>query len=166
MVRALAHRLFPDSGAVFDETGAYRYLLWRDFAPDPTDHCLWILLNPSTATADEDDPTIRRCQTFTKLWGFDSCRVVNIFAWRSTDPHVLPELADPIGPDNNAWISREVAAAKHIVCAWGAHGSLHDRSTEVREILGEYERWCFGRTKSGEPLHPLYLPNTSPLVKF
>jgi hypothetical protein len=158
--------LFRRWGATYDPDPMYRYTLWRNFVDAPVDPCLWVMLNPSTATESVDDPTIRRCQDFSRLWGYDACRVVNVFALRSTDPRGLRLVVDPVGPLNDDAIAREAAAASRIVCAWGAHGTFKDRSLQVVHLLRHYDLWCFGQTKNGQPLHPLYQPSTSPLVKF
>lgn len=152
-------------GAEYDASERYRYTLWRDYAA-PSERLLWIMLNPSTATAEVNDPTVRRCQTFGLTWGFTSIHVVNIFALRSTDPANLYREVDPVGPDNNYWISREIADAALIVCAWGSHGRLNARADTVRTMLIGREAWCFALTAAGQPVHPLYQLATSPLVRF
>ena len=124
------------------------------------------MLNPSTATEFEDDPTVRKCQEFARRWGHDACRVVNIFAWRSTDPAVLPSLADPIGPENDAHIVREAATAARIVCAWGNFGTVRGRGWQVRQMLTSYACWCFQINQNGEPAHPLYQPYAKPLIAY
>lgn len=158
--------LLVSAGATFDESHRYRYVLWRNFVNEPVDPCLWVMLNPSTATEFEDDQTVRKCQDFSRIWGHDSCRVVNIFAWRSTDPKVLPHIDDPIGPQNDYYIREEALRAKRIICAWGNWGWVRDRSRAVRQLLQPFECWCFKVTQSGEPNHPLYMPKTSPLIRY
>lgn len=147
-----------------DDSKRYRYVLWRNFVAKPANSCLWVMLNPSTADEYQDDPTIRRCQRFSRSWGYDACRVVNMFAYRSTNPDVLRAVHDPIGPENDIYIKREAASASRVVVAWGAHGALHGRSVQVRALLSGSPCWCFGLTKSGEPLHPLYQHSSSALV--
>lgn len=158
--------LLVSAGATFGDDDRYRYNLWRNFVVDPKDACLWVMLNPSTATETADDPTVRRCQQFSRAWGFDACRVVNIFAWRSTDPKVLTLLEDPVGPENDEWIAREASWAGKIICAWGAYGHLRGRSEQMHRLLSPYEPWCFGLTKNMQPLHPLYQHSTTPLVRW
>ena len=153
-------------GAVFDDTKTYRYVLWRNFVVEPKSTCLWIMLNPSTADEFKDDPTVRRCQQFSRQWGFDACRVVNIFAYRSTNPKILSNLANPVGPENDLHLQRETKTATKIVCAWGAHGSVNDRSLSVRQLLIACECWCFGLTKNNEPRHPLYQHSKTALVRW
>jgi len=160
--------LFVSAGATFDSTQLYRYVLWRNFVAEPTAPCLWVLLNPSTATEFQDDPTVRRCQEFSRRWGHDGCRVVNIFAWRSTDPTVLRKLHDPIGPGNDEYITTEATRSRRIVCAWGrGHWRfVRERARIVREILSRYECWCFGKTQFGEPIHPLYQARSAVLHRY
>lgn len=154
------------AGATFDPAKVYRYVLWRNFIITPKYACLWIMLNPSTADEHQDDPTIRRCQQFSRQWGFDSCRVVNLFAFRSTNPAALPLVTDPVGPQNDAYLQREAVAASKIICAWGVRGTLGGRSASIRTLLSGIESWCFGMTKGGEPLHPLYQPATRTLARW
>ena len=146
----------------------YRYLLTRRW-DDPTGpNVLWIMLNPSTADETEDDPTIRKCVGFSKLWGCSALSVVNLFALRSTDPRKLYTAKNPVGPENNEWIRNVVKTASFVVIAWGARGSFMDRDYSVLSILkaAGVEVFCLGTTKSGEPKHPLYISYSTKPVKF
>lgn len=158
--------LLVSAGATFDASKTYRYALWRNFVPEPKDSCLWVMLNPSTADAYSDDPTIRRCQQFSRQWGYDACRVVNAFAFRATQPKALEVVADPVGPENDTHLLLESAVATRIICAWGVHGAFNGRSASVRALLKDRECWCFGLTKNHEPLHPLYQHSSSSLVRW
>jgi hypothetical protein len=122
------------------------------------------MLNPSTADASVDDPTIRRCMGFAMRWEFDGIEVVNLFALRSTDPKALYREIDPIGIANDAAIGTAAHASELLVCAWGAHGSHDLRGYAVRDALIGLEPMAFGFTKSGQPKHPLYLRSDSQLV--
>jgi hypothetical protein len=114
------------------------------------------MLNPSTADAARDDPTIRSCVHFTRQWGYGGLVVVNLFAWRATDPAELVAASDPVGPANDATIAR-YAMGRRIIAAWGSHGELLDRDCAVLEMLGDRRRIaCLGLTASGKPRHPLY----------
>lgn len=147
--------------AILSECGAYRYRLerrWGDGAP-----VVFVMLNPSTADATKDDPTIRRCIKYAHRWGADGLVVVNLFAWRATNPKELAEVAAPIGPGNDAHIARAVAEAKVIVAAWGAHGHLKGRGSSVRTMLGPGAK-AFGFTLAGHPVHPLYQRQDAELV--
>lgn len=146
--------------AVFSECGAYRYFLSRRWASG--NNCIvWICLNPSTADHQKNDPTVTRLCNFSRKWGYDSLRLLNIFALRSTDPRGLKKIDDPIGPDNDWWF-REIAHARgqDIVCAWGVHGNYMNRGADVMNSLllsSGAKTHVLGWTKSGMPKHPLYL---------
>jgi hypothetical protein len=154
------------SSAVFDEANVYRYGLgrrWNMLTPSPR-FCNFIMLNPSTADARENDPTIRRCIGFARRWGYDGLIVTNLFAFRATEPKDMHEAPEPNGPDNDAVIQEVALRAATIISAWGAHGTYLRRGEAVVGMLrglgmGTY---CLGRTSTGEPKHPLYLPATAP----
>lgn len=152
------------SSAVLSPCGLYRYRLGRRWAPGGT--VCWILLNPSTAGAVKDDPTIRRCVGFAKRWGCGAIEVVNLFALRSPDPRSLFRGPDPIGPENDAHIMGSVTSGDIVVCAWGALGRLFGRGHEVQHMLTFARLKCLGETKSGQPRHPLYLRADAQLVKW
>jgi hypothetical protein len=144
--------------AVIDPTGLYRYSLTRTWEPASGRAC-FCLLNPSTADATRDDPTLRRCLGYARRWGFGSVEVVNIFALRATDPHELRRARDPIGPRNDAAIRRAARRAALVVAGWGAHGALLDRGDAVRAILArlaDTDIVTLGLTKHAHPRHPLY----------
>lgn len=115
------------------------------------------MLNPSTADATLDDPTIRRCIGFAQSWGFHRLDVVNLFAMRETNPAELKKYMDPVGPRNNAITIDIIRRASLIVCAWGAHPFAKERATFIRALLGSYRLHHLGLTASGAPRHPLYL---------
>ncbi|HEV8470576.1 MAG TPA: DUF1643 domain-containing protein [Candidatus Limnocylindria bacterium] len=108
------------------------------------------MLNPSTADARRDDPTIRRCIGFARGWGFGGVEVVNLFAYRTTDWRELVRVCDPVGPDNSRHLWRAIARAGLVVLAWGAHASSS-------RLLSLPRARCLGLTRAGEPRHPLYL---------
>ncbi len=151
-------------GATFDPSGVYRYRLWRRWAAGLP--VLFILLNPSTADARRDDPTVRRCAAFARRWGFGAVEVVNLFALRSTAPQALWEAADPVGPANDRQIRAAARRARRIVAGWGAPrggGPVSARAAAVAAALGPaHPLLCLGRTASGAPRHPLYLPAPTP----
>lgn len=152
----------PAASAVFSPCERYRYALSRSWSQG--DCIAWIMLNPSTATADEDDPTIRRCIAFSRAWHFGRLLIVNIYALRSTDPAGLWTVDDPVGPDNDEHIRAAIRQATRVVCAWGANAEP-DRSAHVLELVRSLERvpHCLGTTKAGEPRHPLYIRSDTPL---
>ena len=144
-----------ESGAIFSECNQYRYSLTRRWADGPTQ--AWIMLNPSTADALANDPTVERCQRRATSYGFGALEVVNIFALRSTDPKVLYGHADPVGPENNDYILAAAERSAQIVCGWGTHGALRYRGIEVAKILTEFDLNVLALTKTGQPRHPLYI---------
>ena len=135
----------------------YRYLLERSWGSAQT--VVVIGLNPSTADAYVDDPTVRRCIGFARDWGYDRLLMVNLFAYRSTQPSALLDVADPIGPSNDRILQEAIAEADCVVAAWGAKGGLLKRDQIVLAMLGDVH--CIGLTASGMPRHPLYMPATS-----
>ncbi len=142
-------------GAIFDCTGAYRYRLWREWdAARPS--VAFVMLNPSTADAEGDDPTIRRCIGFARTWGFGRLEVVNLFALRATDAVELRRHAEPVGPENDRHIRELVGGAAAVVAAWGCHGALSARADAVEALLPP-KIFELGRTIGGAPRHPLYV---------
>jgi hypothetical protein len=124
------------TSAVLSSDGRYRYELWRSWGPHDGSAapCLHvIMLNPSTADAEQDDPTIRRCITLAKRLSFLQLIVTNLFAFRATSPRDLMRAAHPIGPDNDAHIRRGAALGDVTLVAWGAHGGYLRRSETVAE---------------------------------
>lgn len=150
--------------AIFSPCGLYRYELRRavgDVLYGSTRQTIaWIMLNPSTADANINDPTIRRCIGFAGRWGFASLVVGNLFAFRSTDPKGIKTAEDPIGPENDAYLRKIVGEADLVVCAWGAHGSAVGRGSAVRRLIADAGKTPhhLGLSKDGHPKHPLYLP--------
>lgn len=134
----------------------YRYALSRVWAPDK-DICMFIMLNPSTADANADDPTIRRCINFAGQWGYGGIYVANLFAIRGVNPKEALSVQDPVGPRNDLWIEKMAARAKLHIAAWGSHAAGRKRGAAVRKILAPIELKCLGLTKDGYPRHPLYL---------
>jgi len=155
--------------ATFSKCGLYRYDLRRIWRPDARP-LLWIMLNPSTADAVVDDPTVKRCTRFAVQWGHGGIVVCNLFAFRSTKPEGLLTVDDPVGLDkNDEVIAREAAEAYQVVVAWGSHGDFMGRGRQVYELIREKvgrSPLCLGTTKAGEPRHPLYVPKTKELRLF
>jgi hypothetical protein len=156
-----------DRGATLSPDGLYRYDLTRRWS-DVGGTVLWIMLNPSRADADADDPTIRRVVRFSKRWHFGSAVVVNLFAYRSTSPAALSSVDDPVGPDNDLAIARHLEDAHRVVAAWGQYGKLGDRARVVAELAREYDQQllCLGRTQAGAPRHPLYVKGDVELERW
>jgi hypothetical protein len=156
-----------DFGAVFDPRRKYRYLLWRQWDKELPKLC-WVMLNPSTADEQHNDPTISRCVGFAKRWGFGSMKVVNAFAYRATDSNELKRVRDPIGRQADEYIQEALASADKVVVAWGNWGTLLDRHLALNEMLSssDLDVSCFGITNLKQPKHPLYLRNDSDLVPY
>jgi len=123
------------------------------------------MLNPSTADARDDDPTLRRCIAFSRAWGFGGLRVVNVVAYRASDPRVLLEASDLTGPRGARVLRRALREADAVVAAWGnVHPRLAAHAEAVRARLPE-GTWCLGLTARGEPRHPLYVAGgTNPVT--
>lgn len=178
------------SGAIISPCGNYRYRLWREWRLGNSRHwdmwtrddgspvldgqgqqlgdplaCVFVMLNPSTADGDQDDPTIRRCVAFAKAWGFDRLEVVNLFAWRSTDPRAVLAMTggkdDPVGPENRHHVHAAIERAGLVICAWGARGGHIDQDETMLGWIEEHDGLphALSVTKAGFPGHPLYLPS-------
>lgn len=145
------------SGATFSPCRKWRYTLWREWDSELPTMCV-IGLNPSTADETKDDPTIRRCIGFARDWGFGKLTMLNIFAWRDTDPRGMKAAAEPVGADNDMAIIVATNTHHLTIAAWGVHGAFKDRGEEVRAMLQEV--YHLGLTKDGHPKHPLYLPKS------
>lgn len=158
--------------ACLSDCRRYRYSLTRSWAPERGRVC-WIMLNPSTADADIDDPTIRRCIGFTESFGKGELVVVNLCAYRATQPRDLLEAisegVDPVGCDNGLHMARAVHGAGLVVAAWGSIQKSLLRWSQV--VLKEMARdaiqlWSLGYNGDGSPPHPLYVPKNRQLVKW
>jgi len=145
-----------ESGAQFSADRQYRYALWRVW-DEGGGIVRFIGLNPSTADERVDDPTIRRCVNFARCWGFGGVYMLNIFAYRATDPKAMREAADPVGPDNDRFLRMYLEEAGLNIACWGTHGSYRSRGEEVIRLLGRENLAHLGLTKGGDPRHPLYL---------
>jgi hypothetical protein len=155
-----------DKKAVFDPTGRYRYSLSRCWDRDAA-QIAFILLNPSTADHQQDDPTLRRCIQFAHTWGYGALEVVNLFALRTPYPRVLQRSPDPIGAECDRFILKAVEAASCVVMAWGNGGSWLGRDRAVLQLLQPLDSVnCLGLNRSGQPRHPLYLKATTQLIPF
>ncbi len=147
--------------ASYDATRKYRYTLHRRWSPGPRRVC-FCMLNPSTADARKNDPTVRRCIGYAMDWGFDALEVVNIFALRSTDPAALARDPDPVGPRNTNAIVRAALRSEFTVAAWGVHGALGARGVFILgKLCPKADVRSLGITREGHPKHPLYLPRTA-----
>jgi hypothetical protein len=144
--------------ALISDCGRYRYTLDREWMMGEGT-CLFVMLNPSTADAIEDDPTIGRCIKFAQRWGFQRLEVVNLFALRSTDPNGLLTADDPVGPLNDHTLEGALIAAGQAIAAWGASVRKITNRRQA-EVLSMCKRLgtqldCLGTTEEGFPRHPL-----------
>lgn len=159
--------------ATLSPCGRYRYWLTRYWASiDTVRPLMFIMLNPSTADADKDDPTIRKCVGFAQRMGFTGIDVVNLFAYRATAPADLKRAGWPQGPENLATV---LQVAEHvrkrngaIVLAWGAHarGRPEVASYAAALIGAGHDLHVLQRTPDGTPRHPLMLPYTCTLQRL
>lgn len=156
MAARFENSMFVESGA--DIEGDYRYTLFRRWGSGRS--VCWLMLNPSTADAEQLDPTLRRCARYTEDWGYERFDVVNLFAYRSTDPDVLPTLLDPIGYRNDEAIVKTASQAGLVVCGWGVGGALKQRDLHVLKLLKGVTLTVLRLTAEGHPHHPLYLPKS------
>jgi len=158
--------------AVLSDDRKYRYRLTRDLGFDGEGSCCFIMLNPSTADEEKDDPTIRRCIGYAKTFGFMFLEVVNLFAYRSTSPDVLYGMSRDVavGPDNDRHIAETCNASRLIVCAWGNHGLLFNRAGDVLSLIraqqGANPMALKINRASGQPAHPLYLRADAKLLEI
>jgi len=158
---------YIENDAVISDCGKYRYLLRRTWdAKKP--RVLYIMLNPSTADARRDDPTIRSCVRLASGLGYGSMEVVNIFAWRATDPNDLLKVRDTVGPDNETHVRAALGRCDIPICAWGAWPHAQEASTYIRNAIraDRPAAFCFGKTASGAPKHPLYIKSGTPLETY
>ncbi len=154
----------PQSDARISDCGRYRWWLSRSWEGGNGSVC-FVMLNPSTADASHDDPTIRRCIGFAKWWGFQSLTVRNLFAFRATDPRELLKADDPTGGEQGDDQIRAAKNAHMIVVAWGSKVPF-GRDQQALRLLRGAELKCLGLTKSGFPRHPLYVKSATTLVPF
>lgn len=157
--------------AYFSRDSVYRYWLQRvlvEMTPQNAawyKRILWIMLNPSIADCTVNDPTIKQCMAFSALWGYHSMEVVNLFAFRATDPRELNLVKlDPVGSENDAWIRMAVSDASLVVCAWGSHRFARERAGQVARMLDSIAPLhCLHINADGMPKHPLYIARDTPL---
>lgn len=146
--------------AIYSPDQLHRYVLTREW--DAATKLVVIGLNPSTATADTDDPTIRRCMGYAKRWGYGGLVMLNLFAWRATEPRDLKRAdrmgSNIIGPLNDRILDLYATPSRSILCAWGGNGAYQRRGYDVMvRLAARYAALqCLGRTTGGEPVHPLY----------
>jgi len=148
------------TNAKISSCGGYRFELSRFWGGHPL--LVYIMLNPSTADASVDDPTIRRCISFARRERAGGILVVNLSPQRVTNPRDLGRVPLEVSQrnlDSIAWASSQ----GRVVCAWGVTPKLlrEEAATVVMSLIGK--TWCLGTTKDGHPRHPLYVRADAPL---
>lgn len=158
--RAMKTKIFEDAEktAYVSGCGRYRHTLGRHWNR-PLGYVLFIGLNPSTADAEKDDPTIRRCMRFANDWGYGGIEMCNLFDWRATDPKKLPRREIAVSDKNDPSIACRALEAAMIIAAWGAVPWAEWRiKTLFNRAFSEEKRWhALQLTKDGFPRHPLYV---------
>lgn len=161
-----------DSGAIISVSRQYRYVLWRIWNGENRPSLKMIAfvgLNPSTADEQTDDPTIRRCIGFATDWGYDGIYMINLWAFRATEPKVLKEqtVKEAEGPQNRDWLVKVAERSISVVLAWGSHGNWRGQGKKIFELVADtVEPFSFGQNAGGEPKHPLYLRKDTPCKPF
>lgn len=163
---------FPGAAALLSPCRGYRYALTRMWGSGPI--AVFMMLNPSTADALDDDATIRRCVGFARREGCGGLVVINTFALRSTDPANLATNPDAVGPNNAQVVQTVLAVAKAgghpVIAAWGADsylvrsGHIHTVAAWIAEVGVDLK--CLGVTQAGHPKHPVRLHSDTPLVAY
>jgi hypothetical protein len=164
--------VYTNMDAFLSADGAYRYALtrrWEEWGED-TRSFIVIGLNPSTADASQDDPTIRRCVSFARREGCNQLVMLNLFAFRATNPRRLAFCPDPVGPENYnmLWSALRGDQRRLVVAAWGTHGHMLEQDDKfISMVLANgIALYRFGKTtRDGHPRHPLYVPGNEPLVR-
>jgi hypothetical protein len=160
-----------ESWAVLSTEGRYRYAIGRRLAHQPNGlggPVVWIGLNPSTADHTRDDPTMRRILRFSAAVGAAEVVVLNVFAYRATDPAQLGRVADPVGPANPLTWDHHLSDPAMVIAAWGAgfcRSHTHTITAAATRAQALSAR-CLGVTAGGHPRHPLYVPATTPLEAY
>lgn len=150
--------------ATFSDCRRYRYTLTRILGDGP--RVAFIGLNPSTADETVNDPTIRRLMGFAGRWQYGSMVMLNLFAWRATEPKDMKAAIDPVGPMNDLAMMAAVKECKTVVACWGNHGAYRSRDYDVATLMHAIGKplMCFGKSKTGQPKHPLYLASNTELT--
>lgn len=164
---------------LFSPDRVYRYTLWREWPGDfwfdeitkgepgygrRDEYVQFIGLNPSTADEKKDDPTVRKCINFAKRWGFGAMCMTNLFAFRATDPKVMKQYPEPVGPDNDKWLVEIAKSSGAIIAAWGTNGVHQGRDAAVKKLIPGM--WCLRKTQHGHPEHPCYITYDIELQRF
>jgi hypothetical protein len=153
--------------ALFDATGRYRYRLgrrWQAQGPE----IAFVMLNPSRANAECDDPTLRACMQFAQRWAYGSLVVVNLFGYCTAHPAELKTVSDPVGPENDRYLTAAVGRSHQVVLAWGNDGGFGGRDRTILHKLKAHSSklTCLQLNRSGQPRHPLYIRRDRTLIPY
>ncbi|BBG20716.1 hypothetical protein RVR_P199 (plasmid) [Actinacidiphila reveromycinica] len=157
-----------DSYAVFNADRTHRFALTRRWAAGGRT-AVFVMLNPSTAKAAADDPTIRRCISAARRTGHQALLVLNLFSIISADPAVLVSDPQPAGPLTDDALTSLAHLGDTVIVAWGAgHSAIHNRADTVVQLLLDQrlELACLGTNRNGTPKHPVRLPESNPLIVY
>lgn len=149
--------------AIFSKCNKYRYSLSRIWDTEK-ESCLFIGLNPSTADAVKDDPTLRKLIAYARSWGFGGFELCNLFAIRSSHPEIISKCEDPIGQLNTSYLHAAIASNHRHILIWGNWGEQHTSIENLLELI--QDPLCLGHNLNGSPKHPLYLPKNVVLIPF
>jgi len=155
------------NGALLSDCGKYRFVLWREFEDVDEGYVVnFVMLNPSTADAEKDDPTVRRCMGFARQLGARQLFITNLYAYRATDPKDLQDNGFPVGQHNDRYLLQHAGCSDIVVCAWGSRGQP-ERQHHVARLLGSRKTlYCLGTTRGGSPRHPLFLAKDTPFLQY
>jgi hypothetical protein len=147
--------------ATISECGRFRFELRRVW--DAHKYVLVVcMLNPSTADAEKDDPTVLALIHFARLWGYGGLHIINLYAFRASRPSAMMMADDRIGPGNSIFINHAAMVAQQnsnaLLIAWGNHGDFEGRASWFCSMVKHYyglKLMHLGRTKQGAPKHPM-----------
>lgn len=164
--------------AKFSDDRRYRYWLTRSWDDALPMMCV-IGVNPSTADESVDDPTIRKCLGFAQRLGFGGLLMLNVGAYRATDPREWHKADDPFGRENTVEHLKEYIAQNSVCCregeitakgvsvviaAWGKNCSKYRGLSRALAIVHSIPNlMCWGRNSDHTPRHPLMLPYSTKL---
>ena len=155
-------REYLETSAIYSPDKLHRYVLKRTWPVGNDKLVTFVLLNPSTATEYQDDPTIRRCVRFAIQWGYSGLYILNLFGYRATLPSAMRKADDPVGPDNLRYIKE--TQTELVVIGWGNHGVYLDQDKLVLKELNN--PMALGINQNKTPKHPLYVPYSAELISY
>ena len=143
--------------AIISTDKKYRYSLsriWNEKLP----LVAFVGLNPSTADDKIDDPTLIRCIAYAKKWQYGGVYMINLFAYRATEPSEMKNAIEPVGEENTEHIKKVISNVDKVICAWGNDGAFLNQNKMILSLIET--PYCLKVNKTGEPAHPLYLKKT------